>query len=308
MSFFQLLDVSLQVSAPLLVLLIIGIILKRINFIDDNFVAVSNKLVFKVTLPCLLFLSMANRPDDEVINFTLVIYAIIATLISVISVWLISPLLVDKEQKGVFTQCSFRGNMAIIGIALCLNAYGETVLAQVSIYVAFLVILYNILSVILLSSTKRGVLINLVNNPLIIAIVLGYLWSLFNQPLPQIAQTSISYLAKLTLPLALLCIGASLDWSSLKDNHKIAIWCSAFKLIILPLIVCIGAIIIGIQGQSLGILFLMMSTPTAAAAYVMSQQMTDHGKLAAEIITLSTILSPITVTLGLVILKYLRYI
>jgi predicted permease len=307
-SFFQLLEVSLQVSAPLLILLIIGIIFKRIQLIDDHFVAVGNKVVFKVALPCLLFLSMANKPDGQMINFTLIIYAIIATFISVASVWILSPLFVDKTQKGVFTQCAFRGNMGIIGIALCLNAYGETVLAQVSVYLAFLVILYNILSVILLSSTKRGVIINLVNNPLIIAITLGYLWSTFDQPLPQIAQTSISYLAKLTLPLALLCIGASLEWSSLKENHKIATWCSAFKLVILPLLVCIGAVIIGIKGESLGILFLMMSTPTAAAAYVMSQQMTDHGRLAAEVITLSTILSPITVTLGLVILKYLGHI
>jgi predicted permease len=308
LSFFQLLEVSLQVSTPLLVLLIIGIIFKRIAFIDEHFVSIGNKVVFKAALPCLLFLSMANRPDDLNIDFTLIIFAIIATLMSVLVVWIIAPLFVNKEQKGVFTQCAFRGNMAIIGIALCVNAYGETVLAQISVYLAFLVILYNILSVILLSNTKRGILVNLVNNPLIIAITLGYIWSTFNQPLPQIAQTSISYLGKLTLPLALLCIGASLDWSSLKENHKIAIWCSTLKLIILPFIVCIGAIIIGIKGQSLGILFLMMSTPTAAAAYVMSQQMTKHGKLAAEVITLSTILSPVTVTLGLVILKYLSYI
>jgi predicted permease len=307
-SFSQLLEISLQVSAPLLVLLIIGIIFKRIKLIDEHFVSVGNKVVFKVALPCLLFLSMATKPVDQIINFTLIIYAIITTFISVSVVWLISPLLVNKEQKGVFTQCAFRGNMGILGVALCLNAYGESVLAQVSIYLAFLVILYNILSVILLSNTKQGVWINLINNPLIIAITLGYLWSTFDQPLPQIAQTSIGYLAKLTLPLALLCIGATLEWSSLKENNKVAAWCSALKLVILPFIVCSGAVIMGIKGESLGILFLMMSTPTAAAAYVMSQQMTNHGKLAAEVITLSTILSPITVTLGLVILKYLGHI
>lgn len=308
MSFYQVLESSLQVAAPLLIILMIGVFFKRVRFVDDHFISMGNKLVFKVALPCLLFISVANRSAEQDINFQLIIYAVSATLASVLMLWFISSLFVTKPEKGVFTQCAFRSNTAIIGIALCVNAYGESVLSQVSVYVAFVTIIDNIVSVIILSSSKRGIFKNLAKNPLIIAILLGYFWSILGQPLPQVINTPLSYLAKLTLPLALLCIGASLDWSSLKSNHKTALWCSAFKLVILPGVICVGAIFFEITGESLGILFLMTASPTAAAAYVMSQQMTPYGKLAAEVITLSTILSPITITLGLVILKYMGVI
>ncbi|WP_440877029.1 AEC family transporter [Thalassotalea sp. PLHSN55] len=307
MTFFQLLNAALQVTTPLLIILVIGITFKRIGFVDQNFVAIGNKLVFKVALPALLFLSVANGSADQTINFSLIYYAMIATVVSVALVWLICSLFLEPSKRGVFTQCAFRGNMGIVGFVLCVNAYGESVLVQASIYLGCLTILYNVLSVILLSNSKQAIINNLTRNPLIWAIVSGFLWSFTHQPLPVIIDTSIGYLAKLTLPLALICIGASLDWSSLKSNHSIAIWCSSAKLVILPALVCAIAIMLGITGQSLGILFLMMSSPTAAAAYVMTQQMTSHGKFAAEVITLSTILSPISVTLGLVLLKHQGY-
>lgn len=308
MSFYQLSSVAINVTAPLLIILLIGIFFKKINFIDNNFVAVANKLVFKVALPCLLFLSMANRPLHEDLPVMLISYAILATIISIAIVWFMTIFIVEKSQQGVFTQCAFRGNMGIIGIALCINAYGNDVLAQVSVYVAVLTILYNVLSVLLLSTSHHGIIKNIIKNPLIIGIVLGYLWSYLSVPLPDFMATSINYLAKLTLPLALLCIGASLNWKSLQANHKAALWCTALKLAVLPFWVCLGAVLIGIQGQALGILFLMISAPTAAAAYVMSEQMTKHGQLAAEIITLSTLISPFSITLGLMILKYLQLI
>ena len=245
MSLYQLLNVALQVTAPLLIILTIGIIFKRTQLIDQHFVLLGNKLVFKAALPCLLFLSVATRPAHQTIELTLIFYAIFATLVGAAFVWLVSSFIIKNEQKGVFTQCAFRGNTGIIGLAFCVNAYGEEGLALVSVYLACLTILYNILSVMLLSNSRKGIVINLAKNPLIIAIVLGYLWSITEVALPAIAQTSLSYLAKLTLPLALLCIGASLDWSSLKANHKAAIWCTGFKLIILPLLICVGAILLG---------------------------------------------------------------
>jgi len=304
----DLLNAALQITAPLLFILILGIFLRKVHFIDAQFIATGNRLVFKVALPCLLFLSIANRPNQESINFSLVTYAAIATLLSAAVIWILCPLIVSQDQKGVFTQCAFRGNMGIIGLALCINAYGDEGLAQTSIYLAVITVLYNVLAVLLLSSAYRKILPNLIKNPLIIAISLGYIWSITGIELPKIAQTSVNYIAKLTLPLALICIGASLDWSSLKLNKQTAFICTLLKLVILPAIICACALLLGIKGQALGILFLMMSTPTAAAAYVMSKQMTEHGNLAAEVITLTTLLSPVSITLGLILLKYYQLI
>ncbi|WP_416306578.1 AEC family transporter [Neptunicella sp. SCSIO 80796] len=299
---------ALNVTLPLLLILLAGIVFRRIRLVDEHFVATGNRLVFKVALPCLLFLSVAGRSTGESINVTLVVFGLVATLLSVLLVWWIAPFIVDKPKRGVFTHIAFRGNMGIIGLALCVNAFGDDIIAMAAVYLAFVTVLYNVSAVLLLSNSRSMLLINLVKNPLIVAILLGGLWSYWQVPLPDIVNLSLGYLAQLTLPLALVCIGASLEWQSLKANHKQALAAVSLKLVILPTVIVVCAILFGIEGDALGVLFLMMATPTAAAAYVMSHQMTPYGNLAAEVITLSTLLSPISVTLGLVVLNYMSLI
>lgn len=285
-----------------------GMFLKRITLLNANFVTVGNKLVFNVALPSLLFLSTAAGSITQNLNLPLVIYAILATVASVIIVWFIARICLEPSKVGVFTQCAFRGNMGIIGLALCVNAFGDQVVAKAAVYLAFLTIVYNLLSVLLLSNAQSNLLKNIAKNPLIIAIVCGGAWSLLKIPMPEVMHLSLGYLSQLTLPLALLCIGASLDWHSFRANHQQALAATGLKLIVLPGCIVMIGIYLNFAPQALGILFLMMASPTAAAAYVMSKQMTEHGNLAAEIITLSTALCPITVTLGLIILSYFNYI
>lgn len=299
---------ALNITGPILILLLLGVIFKQIGFISREFVAVGNKLVFNVALPCLLFLSTATGSLNYTVKSPLIVFSIVAIIVVVIIIWFLSKFLVSENKRGVFTQCAFRGNLAIIGLSLCVNAFGSQVLAKVGIYVALLTILYNILTVLLLGNNKVSMIGNLLKNPLIIGIVAGLLWSSTGWYLPQIAAQSVGYLSQMTLPLALLCIGASLDWHSLKINHRDVIIATVFKLFIVPFVVIACAIAWGFSGENLAILFLMMASPTAAAAYVMSKQMTPYGAMAAEIITLSSALSPISITLGFAILNYYGFV
>lgn len=299
---------AVNVSGPVLVILLLGIAFRHLNLLDGHFIAAGNKLVFKVALPCLLFLSTAKGSVQENINLPLVGYAILTTLLSVVLVWLLYFRLADKSKRAVLTQCAFRGNMGIIGLALCVNAFGPEILPHAAVYVAALTILYNLIAVVLLTGHGSGVLKNIIKNPLILAIVAGILWSFSGLTLPKIADTSIGYLAKLTLPLALLCIGATLDWKSFKSNQRDSAISTLLKLFVLPAVITGCGIGLGFSGDEVGILFLMMASPTAAAAYIMSKQMTSHGQLAAEVVTLSTLLCPISITLGLMMLNYWQVI
>jgi len=300
---------ALSVTGPVVLLLIVGVFLKKIELVNDAFISGGNKLVFNVTLPCLLFLNVATNSFAESLDIALVGYAVIATVLSVLLIYALSHYFVSNpSEKGVFTQCAFRGNMAIVGLALCVNAFGDGVIALGATYLAFLTVLYNILAVLLLSKGKLASAANILKNPLIISIALGGLWSVSNIKVPEFIQASLKYLSSMTLPLALLCIGASLDWKSFKNNQRSTIIASGIKLILQPLVILVIAVFLGFRGESLGILFFMMASPTAAAAYIMSRQMSPHGNLAAEIISITTAFCPITLTLGLALLGYFGYI
>ena len=294
---------ALDVTGPILIILALSPLLRKVRWVDDHFILVSNRIVFNVTLPCMLFFSIADRPLQQELDIPLVIFATLATLFVTAMLWLIAPLFVKPTIRGIFVQGGFRGNLAIIGIAWIINAYSAVTVAKAVIYVGVMTILYNVLSVLVLRSVSQSWFAALFTNPLVVAVLLGLCASAFGIAIPRLITQAGQYLGQMTLPLALLCIGCSLRWSSFKINHMDVVWVSLFKLIVVPVIVTIAAIGWGFQGPDLGLLFLMTATPTAAASYVMAKQMTDHGVLAAEIVAVTTILSSGTVTIGLIVLK-----
>ena len=298
---------SFSIIAPILVVLGLGALLRRWNWIDSHFVAIANKLTFLIFMPSLLFLVTATRPlTGEVLP--LAVFAVLITIVVVIAIWLVAPYLVGRDKRGAFTQSAFRSNMGMIGLALCVNAYGEDVLARAGIFVAAMIVTVNVLSVLVLTPKRSELLKNQLRNPLLIGIVSGIAWQGLHLPMPEIAENSMAYFARMALPLALLCIGASLDWSKLRRVRGDVAWAALLKMVITPLFITAVAVWWGFRGEDLGILFLMVSAPTAAVAFVMARQLTPHGDLAADSIAVTTIVSPLTVTIGLTLLSSLHLI
>ena len=298
-------------------MLFLGIIFRRIGLIDGHFIEVASRLVYNVTLPALLFLSVMGSSHDISSSGTLVAFGIIGTLLFFIFLSLVTHRLFSHDSdNGVIIQGGFRGNVAVIALAYVSNAYGDDALAVAALYVAGLTLTYNVLSVITLSPKTENsavkalptVVKSLTKNPLIIAIILGIICSQLQLTMPKIANDAGRYLANMTLPLALMCGGGSLDLRQLyRDKHS-AWFSTGVKLIICPIVFTSLAIMMGFRGLELGIIFLTSSSPTAAASFVLAKAMNANGTLAANIIVLSTLLSIITSTMGLFILSSLSLI
>jgi predicted permease len=121
--------------------------------------------------------------------------------------------------------------------------------------------------------------------------------------IPSLLIQSGQYFANLTLPLALLCTGASLDFARLRLERRNALLASVGKLVFVPLVFVIGGAIVGFHGIDIGILLLLSSTPTASASYVMVRAMGGNAVLAANIIALTTVGSIFTTSLGIMLVR-----
>ena len=310
--FISLLAFAFGVTAPIFVLVFLGVFLKRIQFIDDAFMNSATKLVFNISLPCLLFVSMVKTDIQSVINGPYLLIALLGTFAAFIALSLIAPFIVkNKKDRGVFVQGGFRSNLAIIGLAFVLNAYGEQGLAKASILISAVTVLYNILSIYTLqtnlSETRikvQELILSIVKNPLIIAILSGIAVNLIGLPIPEFAITSGEYLSYMTLPLALICIGGTISLAEFKKSSAVSLTAVFFKLVIAPFLIVYPAYLWGFSKTDIGILFLMVACPTAAASYVMVKGVGGNAKLAANIIVISTLLSLFSVSFGLAFLKY----
>ena len=310
LEFWNTLLFSLSVTGPIFILLALGAWLVRRRSVNDAFVETGSRVVFTWALPALLFVNIANHPIDASTNFQLIVYGLVAMSVLFVLTEILAHFTVQPpEDRGVVVQSIFRSNMAIIGLAYCVNAYGEVALMAASLYVGILSILFNILGVITLSRSLHkqqgigGILRNIVSNPLIIAIVLALPFAWWDVRPPELLMKAGKTLADMTLPLALLCTGASLDFHTLKQEMNKTLLATFSKLVLIPVLFTAGGWWFGFRGMDLGILLLMSSAPTAAASYVMARAMGGNATLAANTVVLTTLGSLLTTSLGVMVLQ-----
>ncbi len=305
-----LVQATFDVTAPVFALVLLGCVLKRLNWIDTAFINTSSALVFRATMPTLLFLGILKADLGEALQPLLLGYFALATVVSFLAAWGWAIWRCPHADRGVYVQGAFRGNCGIVGLALAATQYGDYGLSVGGIMAGMVILFYNVLSTIVLAlyspqleANWRTLLRSILGNPLIIGILVAIPFAYFQWQLPRWLDTSARYFAGLTLPLALMCIGATLSLASLRESSSLAIGASLWKIVWIPLLGMLGALALGIQGPALGILFLYLGCPTAASSFVMARAAGSNSQLAATIVVLSTLGGMLTTNLGLLLLK-----
>lgn len=305
-----LVQATFDVTAPVFALVLLGCVLKRLNWIDTAFINTSSALVFRATMPTLLFLGILKADLGEALQPLLLGYFALATVVSFLAAWGWAIWRCPHADRGVYVQGAFRGNCGIVGLALAATQYGDYGLSVGGIMAGMVILFYNVLSTIVLAlysphleANWRTLLRSILGNPLIIGILLAIPFAYFQWQLPRWLDTSARYFAGLTLPLALMCIGATLSLTSVRESSSLAIGASLWKIVWIPLLGVLGALALGIQGPALGILFLYLGCPTAASSFVMARAAGSNSQLAATIVVLSTLGGMLTTNLGLLLLK-----
>lgn len=294
---------------PVFLVIALGFGLKRTGLVNSGFIYDLNRLVYYIALPALLFYKIGSADFSASFNASL----LLTLAISIIAVFFISYgyAVIRKyppEVVGAFCQGAFRGNLAYIGLAIVYSAYGESGFTTAGILLGFIVPLLNVLSVfaLILPHGSEGSNVGsriwvqqIASNPLIIASFAGIAWSYLQLPFPLIIDRALAIITGMSLPLALLSIGASFSLKKLRGDLGLALVSSLMKVVLLPIVAAVLMVFVGIQGQDLAIGVILAGAPTAAAAFIMSQQLRGDAELAGTIIMLSTVLSLITYTIAL---------
>ena len=308
---------SLNATVPVFLVMVLGYVLRRAEILNANFVAVSNKFNFKVTLPVLLFTDMAATDIRADFDGALVLFSALVTLVMFSAVWLLARLLLrDWTLIGAFVQASCRSSVAVLGIAFITNIYGDAGVAPMMILGA--VPLFNILSVIVLtfegegaqsgvSNLKRAA-VGIVTNPILIGLVLGTLSGLLRIHYPPIVDKALDLVASLATPQALICIGAGFEGRKALAKLKPTLAASAVKLVILPAVFLTLAVLLDFRDQALVALIIMLGSPSTPSCSVMAKNMNNDGVLTSSVIVATTLLSAFTLTFWIFLARWLGLI
>ena len=308
---------SVNVIAPLFFLMVIGYVLvHHTKLADKELCSKANALVFKVFLPCMLFKNIYQSDIKTQMQGELCLFAAGSLLVLFLLLCLVVPKVVKQEnQQGVVIQGIFRSNYVIFGVAIVEKMYGLENTVTAAILSAILVPMYNFLAVIALSvfGEKRErdgkkVIGNIVKNPLIIASVLGIVFSYVGIQLPQAVETTIGDLAKLATPIAFLILGGDFDFSKIKGNLKTAGGVIFVKMVVLPLLMIPIVIGMGYRDSDLLAALLAYQTPIAVSSYIMAQQAGADEQLAGQLVVFSSAVSIVTLFVTIFILRQTGYL
>ena len=302
---------SINATLPIFLLIILGKVLKTTKIISDEFTKTADRYVFRIALPALLFSDLTENNVGSAFDGKYVLFCFSVTIFSIAVLWgLTEKFMKNEEQKGAFIQGSYRSSAAILGLAFINNMYDSVGMAPLMIIGC--VPLYNIFAVIILTlkgdnggkkPNMKETFINVMKNPILRSILIALPFALLNLHFPSFVNKAIGSVANTATPLALISIGASFEGKKALKKMKPTLLASFIKLILLASLFLPLAVFFGYRNQELMALLVMLGSPTTVSSYIMAKNTGNDGILTSSIIVLTTLLSSLTLTLWIFVLK-----
>ena len=302
---------SINATLPIFLLIILGKVLKTTKIINDEFTKTADRYVFRIALPALLFSDLTENNVGSAFDGKYVLFCFSVSIFSIaVLCGLTEKFMKNEEQKGAFIQGSYRSSAAILGLAFINNMYDSVGMAPLMIIGC--VPLYNIFAVIILTlkgdnggkkPNMKETFINVMKNPILLSILIALPFALLNLHFPSFVNKAIGSVANTATPLALISIGASFEGKKALKKMKPTLLASFIKLILLVGLFLPLAVFFGYRNQELMALLVMLGSPTTVSSYIMAKNTGNDGILTSSIIVLTTLLSSLTLTLWIFVLK-----
>lgn len=303
---------SLNATIPIFLMMLLGMLFRKLGWMDEVFAAKMNKFVFLVPLPVLLFEQLATVDFSEVWDIKFILFCFVVTAISITISTLISLLWKDRCIKGEFIQATYRSSAALLGIAFIQNIYGTVGMAPLMIIGS--VPLYNIMAVVVLSVFKPGnnsfdkalvkkTLKGIATNPIIIGIVVGFVWSALKLPMPLILHKTVSSIGATATPMGLMSMGATFEMKKATSKMKPTLVAVFMKLVGFCVVFLPMAALLGFRNEEMIAILVMLGSATTVSCFVMARNMGHEGTLSSGVIMMTTLLSAFTLTMWLDVLR-----
>ncbi|MDD5884057.1 MAG: AEC family transporter [Firmicutes bacterium] len=316
---------ALNATIPVFLVIALGYILQRVHFLNDAFNKTANEFVFRCALPVSLFRSIAGMDFYGEFDLDFCLFCFLGTTAIFLGIWAAAWLFMkDRGQVGAFSQASARSSAAVLGIALAVNIYGDAGMVPMMIMSA--VPFFNVYSVLILSFSPqvdeeghllpaaRGLgavkkaCVNVAKNPLILGILAGLPFALLRVKVPVMLDSALSSIGATATPIALLVVGASFSGGEAVKHWRGAVVSSLVKLFLLPGIFLPLAAMLGFRNSQMIAILIMTGSPTTVASFVMAKNMHADGVLTANAVLLSTVLSAVSITIWLYLMKTIGWV
>lgn len=287
----------LTALTPIISLILLGYVLKRIQFISNEAWSGMERLTYYVLFPALLISTLGKQSIGDIPWQSIMIASVATLLITAVVLIAVRPLLTTSG--SLFTSI-FQGGIRFntyIMFAVAFALFGERGLEVGSVAAGFMIVLINLLCIIIFAiwgkcafQGYRQIFKELIANPLIIGCMIGWALSLTGIGLPGVTADIMEIIGRATLPFGLLAVGAGLRIGHMHNHLSAITYSSLAQFGLKPLLVITIATWLSLDDISTAVLVISFMVPTASSAYILAKQLGGDTDAMASIITAQTIL------------------
>ena len=305
-------QILIAVSAvfPFLFYLALGKIAGLLHTVDESFLRRLNTISFQFFFPFLIFHNVCSIDLRSGVGASYILIAMGISFFVLAAAWLIVPHLIpDRRRAVVVIQAIYRGNAVLFVIPLAENFFGSSGAQTASLLAGIMVPFFNVIAVLLLESFRgskvslKDLAIKILTNPLIAAALLGLVMAALQIPLPSLLKKPVSTIASIAVPISMFALGGMIRVESLRKNMGLLLCGSAVRLLIVPALALPLLLIPGFSKEQWFCILMVLGVPIASSSYAMAANMGGDGDLAGEFVTVTSMFSPLTLFLWLVLIQ-----
>jgi predicted permease len=298
---------TLEIVAPFFLLIAAGGAIRKAGVLSQEGIAHINRVNMRFFLPCMLFANIYKGSLFENAPFGFIAYSAAALLFQYAAVLLCAKSAFKAPQRAMaFAVAAFRSNSALYGLPLAMGILGDSGKAsQALVLQAGSIALSNALAIACCQAfSAQGAknfgkaALGAIMNPIVLSILAGLAVQPLSFRLPAAMESSLSSLASVATPLALVTLGASFRIGSAYANRRAVAVAATLKIAAFPLaIMLLGAFAFGYRDVELTALLCAFATPTAVSAQPLIAEYGGDSALSSDIIVFTTAISVGTVFL-----------
>lgn len=210
---------------------------------------------------------------------------------------------VDQHEHAASAQVTFRFN-TFIALALADRLVGAPGAVLIALLVGICVPLVNVGAVWpMVRHAQRGLVRELMRNPLIIGTVLGLAANQLGFTMPTWLEPAATRIGATALGLGLMAAGAGLQVGRMLDSRILSVGLLSIRHLWLPLVAWLLSGWLDLPTDQRTVLLIFSAMPTASSCYVLTVRMGYDGAYTAALVTLSTLLGILSVPFALGVLR-----
>ncbi|RAP52217.1 MAG: hypothetical protein BZ138_03530 [Methanosphaera sp. rholeuAM270] len=296
---------SIEVILVPTFMIIVGMILKKMNILEEENSTALSKIVLNVSLPALIFSNISTRSiNQQMISVSLISFAL--SFICVLIAYFYSKIRnYSKEKTWTIIILLSMMNTAFIGYPIVLGVFGNEGFLYAIFYdlpIAILFVIYGVVLSTIFGGNKKEVIRNGLTFVPLWAIVFGVIFNIFNIPLGYVLETSLDYLGASAIPLIMLSLGLTITFRDVKSYLSDTLFISFSRLLVAPLILYVLLHQLSLRGLLLQVSVLQSAMPTAMNSLVLAINYDLDVELVSSVVFLTTVLSIITLPIIITIL------